>query len=596
MANQLKMAQVQAILALYAQGWSARRIARELHFDRGAVRRHIRLAEAETASKPAIESPGSQAVLAGRWQGGDDSAIASPGSQGDHGANDGPHPSLFPAEPGGLEDAPPGAPGRGVGRGIATGEPCRGRGRRHIAGPWRAAIEAGLQQGLQARRIYQDLVTGHGYSGSYYSVRRLVAKLTATTAWPVRRMECAPGFEAQVDFGRGVPLVDAAGHRRGTWVFRIVLSHSRRGYSEAVLRQTTDDFLRSLENAFWTWGGVPQTLVIDNLKAAVRQADWFDPELCPKVRAFAEHYGLAVLPTRPYTPRHKGKIEAGLKYVKNNALKGRTFPTLVEQNEYLRQWEQTIADTRIHGTTRQQVLAVFRQVEQPALRALPDRRFALFQEALRHVHRDGHVQVNGAYYSVGPEHLGHRVWARWDGRLVRIFDERMQPPAVHAQVPPGRFSTQNLHLAAAKISGIERGTGWLLRQIAGIGPEAHQWAQATLKARGIEAVRVLLGLVSLSHRHAAADLEEACRTARQHGAYHLKSVRQLLAQRRSLARQGSFAFAQEHPLIRPLADYGQWLREALARSEPQNVFAGASAAVDAAYAAPAVLSQEKELV
>jgi transposase len=120
-------------------------------------------------------------------------------------------------------------------------------------------------------------------------------------------------------------------HRRagwqtqGTWVFRIVLSHSRKGYAEAVYRQTTDDFLRCLENAFAHFGGLPRTLVIDNLRAAVARADWFDPELCPKVRSFAEHYGIAILPTKPYTPRHKGKIERGIGYVKGNALKGRTF-------------------------------------------------------------------------------------------------------------------------------------------------------------------------------------------------------------------------------------------------------------------------------
>ncbi len=109
--------------------------------------------------------------------------------------------------------------------------------------------------------------------------------------------------------------------------------------------QTTDDFLRCIENAFFEFGGVPQTLVIDNLRAAVSAVDWFDPELCPKARSFAEHYRVAILPTKPYTPRHKGKIENGINYVKNNALKARRFSTLAEENQHLRQWEQTVADT-----------------------------------------------------------------------------------------------------------------------------------------------------------------------------------------------------------------------------------------------------------
>jgi transposase len=139
-----------------------------------------------------------------------------------------------------------------------------------------------------------------------------------------------------------------------------VLSHSRKAYSEAARTQTTEDFFRCLKNAFAHFGGVPQTLVIDNLKAAVAHPDWFDPELTPKVQAFCRHYGTVILPTRPYyTPRHKGRVESGVKYVKNNALKGRTFASFEEQNEFLSHWEKNVADRRIHGTTKQQVGKVF---------------------------------------------------------------------------------------------------------------------------------------------------------------------------------------------------------------------------------------------
>jgi transposase len=138
-------------------------------------------------------------------------------------------------------------------------------------------------------------------------------------------------------------LQSPGGVRRRSHVFRIVLSHSRKGYSEAVGSQTTDAFLQCLENAFVHFGGVPATLVLDNLKAAVARADWFDPELQPKVRSFADDYGVAFLPTRPYTPRQKGKIENGIAYVKDNALKGRFFANLEERNRHLLAWETTAA-------------------------------------------------------------------------------------------------------------------------------------------------------------------------------------------------------------------------------------------------------------
>ena len=160
-----------------------------------------------------------------------------------------------------------------------------------------------------------------------------------------------------------------------------------------------------IENALWSFGGVPQTLVIDNLKAAVTHPDWFDPELNPKLLSFSRHYGTVILPTKPRTPRHKGKIERGIGYVKNNGLKGHTFDSLQAQNEHLARWEATIADTRIHGTTKRQVGKVFMEVERVALFPLPAERFPFFHEAQRIVSRDGHIEVAKAYYSVPPEYL-----------------------------------------------------------------------------------------------------------------------------------------------------------------------------------------------
>jgi transposase len=560
MANQLQMADIQCIMTLHGRGWSRRRIARELGIDRETVARHVRLlaagqvvagpnpanalagTEAPTGPKPASAPIGSTLLAAGGSIP-TESGLTTGGSmavtEGVVGAN--------PAK------ALPGSPSRSE--------------------PWRAVIAAKLEQGLSAQRIFQDLAGEPGYAGSYYSVCRLVRKLDRALGCgtvPFRRMECEPGAEAQVDFGRGAPLVTPDGKRKATWVFRIVLSHSRKGYSEAVHRQTTDDFLRCLENAFAHFGGLSRTLVIDNLRAAVARADWFDPELCPKVRSFAGHYGIAILPTRPYTPRHKGKIERGIGYVKSNALKGRTFCSLSEQNHHLLNWETQVADRRIHGTTKRQVREVFEQMEKSALLPLPPARFDLFAEALRSVHRDGHVEIKGAYYSVPPEFLGQRLWARWDGRTVRLLDQKMRPVAIHVQRPPGTFSTQAVHILPEKISGIERGTSWMLRRVEYIGPHAAHWAQSMLQNRGIEGVRVLMGLLSLTNKHRRDQIEQACQAAQSHGAYHLRSLRQLIEQQNPQVVQQSFEFIQEHPIIRDLGDYEQFVRTAITQTPLQE--------------------------
>ena len=550
MANLLKMATIETILGLHRRHWSIRKIAKELGVHRDTVARHIRLAAKQAGAPPGSEAP-------------PEAKIGHP-EGGAQGVKIG-HPE------GGAQEAKLGQALIGWGESAvveaatsleSSSVPDRAT-QASLCEPFRDAILAKLEQDLSAQRIHQDLVADHGFLGKYHSVRRFVRQLCRGRVFPFRRMECGPGEEAQVDFGTGAPIVTPEGKRRRPHVFRIVLSYSRKAYSEVVYRQTTEDFIRCLENAFQYFGGVPKVLVIDNLKAAVSEADWFDADLNPKIRAFCAHYGTAMLPTKPRTPRHKGKIESSVGYVKKNALKGRTFVSLEEENGFLLDWETTVADARVHGTTRRPVGKVFAEEERPALQPLPAERFPFFHEGERMVHRDGHVEVARAYYSVPPEYLGRRVWVRWDGRLVRVCNERLEQIAVHAQREPGRFSTQDGHIVAEKISGIERGVDWMMTRIQRIGAHATAWAQAVVDVRGIEGVRVLQGLLALSKKHRFRALDQACASAHAAASYRLKTVRQLLAKPRSPAP--AFDFMDKHPLIRELADYELWLRDALAR-------------------------------
>jgi hypothetical protein len=290
----------------------------------------------------------------------------------------------------------------------------------------------------------------------------------------------------------------------------------------------------------------------------VHKADWYDPELHPQIQSFCEHYGTVILPTKPYMPRHKGKVENNVGYVKDNALKGRSFTSLAQENEYLLYWEAAIADTRIHGTTRRQVGKVFEEVEKEHLLPLPAGRFGSFQEAKRSVHRDGHIEVAKGYYSVPPEYVGREVWARWDGHLVRVFNSKMEQISLHVQGQPGKFQTQSCHIDSRKIANIERSTVWLLRQTAGIGSQTAQWAQAMLQARGIQGIRPLTGLLHLAQRHPHALIENACEIALSHEAFRLRTIRQLI--QRGGAKQAPLEFIDEHPIIRKMSDYGEFVK------------------------------------
>jgi transposase len=564
MANHLSVAKVHSIQTLHARGYSNRRIAALLGVHRETVARHVGLGAPPGASS----SPGQEAAPTGSdSKPASDGRLAPTGSlAGESASNAGEAcPGRAGPDQATSDDPPP-----------VTGSDCE---------PYRDSILLGLVRGLSAVRIHQDLAADHGDGvPSYYSVRRFVRHLGRASSGgslPYRRMECEPGAEVQVDFGTGAPVIGQPGtlpgaegraRRRRTHVLRMVLSHSRRGYSEAVYRQTTDAFIRCLENAFWHFGGVPQTLVLDNLKAAVSKADWFDPEINPKVQSFCEHYGIVPLPTKPRMPRHKGKVERGVGYVQDNGLKDRRFTSLEAENRHLLHWETTVADTRIHGTTKQQVRWLFEQVEKPALQPLPAGRFPYFHEARRAVHRDGHVEVAKAYYSVPPEYLGRRLWVRWDTHLVRIFDARMQLIVTHPRQEAGRFSTQNQHLHPHKINSIEHGSAWLLQRAERIGTQAVRWSEAMLQLRGIEGVRVLQGLIALSHRHPTGHIDRACEIALSHEAFRLRTIRTLIQRDTDRStKQDTLpipgGFVEEHPIIRSLDEYGALVHRVITTPE-----------------------------
>jgi transposase len=504
--NQLNVSLQHSITTLAAQGWSRRRIARELDIDRETVGRYLELAE----SKPAISLTGS-----------DEGLISKPAI-------------------------------------VLTGL----AGRQSLCVPLQEVIQRAVHAGLSAQRIYQDLVSGHGFVGRYHSVQRFVRQLRASAPVPFVRMEVEPGQEAQVDFGQGAWVL-VNGKRKRPHLFRIVLSYSRKGYSEAVWQQTTESFIRCLENAFRYFGGVPRTLIIDNLRAAVTRADWYDPELNAKVAEFCRHYGTVMLPTRPAMPRHKGKIEAGVKFAQNNALKGRSFESLAAQNLFLADWESGVADTRIHGTTRKQVGRLFNEVERSKLLPLSAGLFPVFEEAPRTVHRDGYIELRRAYYSVPPEYVGRQVWARWESRLIRVFNQRREVIAVHAMAEPGMFTTDPNHLHSPYRHVIQQGLEHLLDRARLIGAHTGSWAEAMAQQRGPMAVRVLHGLLSLAEKHPVKTLENAAQKALHHGTWRLRDLRMLLE---AAAPSPQLDFLETHPLIRNLDTYRDCVPDCFAPS------------------------------
>lgn len=506
MANVIGMEQRSAILGLLRRDWSHRRIARTLGLNRRTVARYIEQHEREGAGAGPPDPK---------------CTILPPGNEGSK----------------------------------CTIPPAGKTGRRSQCAAYAEGIDRALEQGLTAQRIWQDLVCDHGFDGSYDSVKRYVHRKKDAHPRRIWRMETLPGEEAQIDFGTGAWVQAEHGRKRRSWIFRVVLSCSRKGYSEAVFRQDTETFIRCQENAFRYFGGVTHTLSIDNLRAAVRKTDWYEPELNPKLEAFCRHYGTVVLPCRVRKPEHKGKVESSVKYVKNNALKGRTFVTLAEENEHLLCWEQTVADSRIHGTTRQQVRKRFLDIEKSALLPLPVSLFPCFQEGQRTVHRDSYVEVDGSYYEVPAEYIGRQVWVRWDARTVRVFNRDIEHIRSFAKRPKGQFS-HSLGARGRRTTTMERDMAWWIRRCADMGSNCGLWAIEVMAEKDAPGIRVLQGFVALRKKHSTRELEQACELALGQSAYHLADIKRLLERPQ---KQEAFAFMDKHPLIREMGEYTEFL-------------------------------------
>jgi len=218
------------------------------------------------------------------------------------------------------------------------------------------------------------------------------------------------------------------------------------------------------------------------------------------------------------------------------------------------QWDEPVADKRFRGTTRQLVGHVFREVERPALQPSPLERFPFFHEAQLSVHRDGHVEVPKAYYSVPPEYLGRLAWVRWDARLVWIFDAGMQQITIHARREPEQFSTQSSHIVSEKINSVERCAAWMLSEAALISPGAERWAKATVEGCGVPGVRVVQGPLALDKKHPGDLIDQASETAASYASCQL-GRRSASCSCDGPVTARIFDFLQEHPLTRSVAKY-----------------------------------------
>jgi transposase len=421
--------------------------------------------------------------------------------------------------------------------------------------PYRELIELALSRGRNAMAIWQDLVDEHGFAARYASVRRFVVKLRGQRtpdAHPV--IVTAPGEEGQVDYGDG-PMVRHPGTRkyRRTRLFVFTLGYSRKSVRLLTFTSSTRRWAELHEETFRRLGGTVRVVVPDNLKEGVLAPDIYDPTLNPLFRDVLSHYGAVALPCRVRHANRKGKVESAVGHTKATPLKGLRFETLEEAQAYLDRWDARWADTRIHGTTKRQVAAMFAE-EQPHLQPLPLEPFRYYQYGTRTVHLDGCVDVAGTYYGAPPGWLGREVAVQWDDRHVRLLDpttgellrehrrQRRGRHTIHPDDRPARTPPTMLALLTrAARAGVHIGT-----------------VCTTIHRRdGEPGTRRILGVLALAKKYGAAVADEACAAALELGVADYRFVRRYLERH----TPAPLTLRQVDPLIRELTHY----RDVIAR-------------------------------
>lgn len=381
-----------------------------------------------------------------------------------------------------------------------------------ILDPYKERIVEWLEkEGLNGLKTFERL-RSEGVKIGYTTVKTYLADIKKREDIFVR-IQTLPGEEAQVDFGYAGLTIDNNGKKRKTWVFNMRLSYSRLDYYGKVYDQRVETFIQCHINAFAYFGGVPGTVRIDNLKAAILEANFYEPVYQRLYSSFADHYDFKIIPCRIYRPNDKAKVESGIKYVKCNFFLGRTFLNGDNLDTQLKYWLDHTCNQRIHGTIRKVPREVFESEEKAKLRPLPIEEFKMSTIGSRKVYHDCHVFIDYSYYSVPFEYVGCVVDIDITKELVRIFYQTKEI-AVHPRLQEkGKFQTNINHYPKYKRFSDTEYQERYQAKMADIGPYAEQAFFMILEKQPRDWSRTAQGILSLLKSYPKEILDLACKRA-----------------------------------------------------------------------------------
>lgn len=406
---------------------------------------------------------------------------------------------------------------------------------RRLLEPYQAKLLEWMELGLSGIRIHQNLLN-EGLKVGYSTVKDFIAYTKRNTKI-FMRMHSEPGEEAQVDFGYAGYTLDNQGKRRKTWVFNMRLSYSRLDFYKKVYDQKVETFIICHIEAFNYFGGVPKTVKIDNLKAAILQANFYEPIYQQLYKQFAGFYNFQSIPCRIYQPNDKGKVESGIKYVKSNFFAGRTFKDSDDVDRQLSRWLD-IANSRTHGTTKKIPRQQFQEQEKTALVKLPSEEFSLAKMGKRKVYHDCHIYISSNYYSVPYQYVGKEVEIEINKGLIKIYFNQTLI-ATHIELTAkGEFSTEVSHYPAYKCMSQTEYQEKYQVKMAEIGQYAEQVFFGILHGNKSSWARPVQGILSLTKYFSRDIINLSCQRALVYGAYEYQIIK-------NICQNGSYALPVE---------------------------------------------------
>jgi transposase len=391
------------------------------------------------------------------------------------------------------------------------------------------------QRGMTLQLLWKEYAQKHpgGYqsSGFYNHFKQWKRR-----SHPSMRMMHKAGDKMFVDYtGEKLEIVDpSTGEIIPVEVFVAILGASQFTYVQAIESQDMEDFITCCENALHFFGGAPSAIVPDNLKSAVTKSNRYEPQLNENFEAFADHYGMAVLPTRTYKPKDKSLVEGAVKITYNRIytnLYGKEFTSVKALNaaiwEYLEKHNGLNFQGRNYSRKEQ-----FEEMEKLALQALPDQRFEMRKQVMVTVMKNGHVCLHQDkhYYSVPYSYIGKKIKLLYSKSMIEVY-YKYSLIASHQRVKsPHNYTTDPKHMASHHVQITDWNPEKFLSQAYQIHKDVGLYMEQVLlrKPHPEQAYKSCQGILSFAKRLGNQRLILACRRAHGYGLYHYKIIESIL--------------------------------------------------------------------